>query len=193
MNVYFTPKAGQKLASKLDWLKGPGLKALADRVTVLLIEGNRRDRLSGVDWHGRPQTPVKPRRGKYKNAMGPPLAPFGAQSRVVKNFRAAVKGSPGRFEVIAGWENVVSKSGVPFLPFHEHGATGGGKGSKGKAAPKRGFFGRILAKVGLGGKAKSGGGGGGWHLPARPIFGISPTTWRAIDGAVAEFKRSPRG
>jgi hypothetical protein len=182
MNVYFTPNATKKLEAKLNYLKGSGLRSLADSIAKELIEGNRTDRLSGVDSSGRPQTPVKPRKGRYKLGIGPPLAPFGAMSRVVSRFRAAVKGSPGSFEVVAGWQDVVSARGVPFLPFHEYGVRHRNAAAKAKAAP-RGIFGRIKAGV------RKATGGGSWFLPPRPIFGISPRTRKKIEAAVADFKK----
>jgi hypothetical protein len=124
--------------------------------------------------YGQPQTPVKVRTGKYRGASGPPIAPFGAASRVVTHFRARVKGSRPPYTIAAGWEGVVSKKGVPFLPFLDQGVRGK---PKGKTKLARGFH-RVKAKL-----------AGSWLIPPRPIFGISPNTWVLIREQINEFKR----
>ncbi len=174
MKVNYQAKALKTLDAKLKYVQGPGSKTLAGKVAEALEEGNRNDRLAGTDRYGQPLAPVKPRRGKYKNASGPPLAPFGAASRVVTHFRTKVLGQSGNYHIAAGWDNVLSKQGVPFLPFHDQGVrlrpnSGGGLVARN--------FARIKAAV-----------RGSWFLPPRPIFGISPRTWARIRPLGDTFK-----
>ena len=56
---------------------------------------------------------------QYKSLSGPPLAPRGMASRIISNYKIeAVDGTGGEFGVEGGWDDVVSKKGVEFLPFH---------------------------------------------------------------------------
>lgn len=56
------------------------------------------------------------------DGSGPPLAPKGKQSRVIKDLVTAhFENKPGEWHVIGAWENVLSRKGVPFLPFHFRG------------------------------------------------------------------------
>lgn len=53
---------------------------------------------------------------------GPPLAPRGVDSRVITDFETFYGADgPNRWRVVGHWDNVVSKDGVPFLPFHFEG------------------------------------------------------------------------
>lgn len=60
---------------------------------------------------------------QYKQMSGPPLAPRGPASRVISNYRVNILSGQNRIGVEGGWDDVVSKKGVPFLPFHFYGAT----------------------------------------------------------------------
>lgn len=60
---------------------------------------------------------------QYKQMSGPPLAPRGAASRVISNYRINILTSSNQVGVEGGWDDVFSKKGVPFLPFHFFGAT----------------------------------------------------------------------
>ena len=56
---------------------------------------------------------------QYKALSGPPLAPRGMASRIISNYQIeAVSGEGGEFGVEGGWDDVVSKNNVSFLPFH---------------------------------------------------------------------------
>lgn len=56
---------------------------------------------------------------QYKALSGPPLAPRGMASRIITNYIIVpVSGEGGEFGVEGGWNDVVSKKGVEFLPFH---------------------------------------------------------------------------
>lgn len=173
MNVYFPPRARQQLDAKLAFISGQGSRNLALNIAAALVLGNEHDRLRGLSRYGQPQAPVQKRKGRYAGASGPPIAPFGAASRVVTNFRAQVKGSRPPYTVQAGWENVVSSKGVPFLPFLDQGVRGK---ARGKTSAGR-LFHRVKAKL-----------TGSWMIPPRPIFGISPNTWILIREQIDEFK-----
>ncbi len=55
-------------------------------------------------------------RGEYEQLTGPPLAPRGAFSRVVTNFATTiVQTGPRTWSVVAGWREVVTVKGKPFL------------------------------------------------------------------------------
>lgn len=123
MNVYFPASAMKTLDAKLAFVKGRGSQNLANAIAGEIALGNDADRLAGRDRYGRPQTPVKPRRGRYAGKTGPPLAPSGAASRVVSNFRSQPFRRGGQWRIVAGWEDVVSSAGVPFLPFHDTGTS----------------------------------------------------------------------
>ena len=58
----------------------------------------------------------------YKRLTGPPLAPRGMASRIISNYTVApIMGDNNEFGVEGGWDDVVSKKGVPFLKFHFNG------------------------------------------------------------------------
>lgn len=177
MNVFHPLKARKALDAKLEYISGSGSRNLALNIAAALVLGNEHDRLRGLNQYGQPVAPVKTRRGKYAGASGPPIAPFGAASRVVTRFRASVKGSRPPYTVLAGWEGVVSSKGVPFLPFLNNGVRGKPRGSTKLA---RGFH-RVKAKL-----------TGTWLIPPRPIFGISPNTWVLIREQIDESKANFR-
>lgn len=75
---------------------------------------------------------------QYQQMTGPPLAPRGAASRVISNYRVNILTGKNRVGVEGGWDDVLSKKGVPFLPAHFF-------GSQIKTrAPKRGVFATSL-------------------------------------------------
>lgn len=88
-------------------------------VQETLIEGNRRDRLEGVDRTGRPLIPWKVRRGKYAGRKGPTLAPFGRNSRSVTTFYADRRGTT----ITAGFRG----NRVEILAYHAAGKAGTGR------------------------------------------------------------------
>lgn len=85
---------------------------------------------------------------EYKRLTGPPLAPRGPGSRVISNYVVEVMAGPNMVGVEGGWNDVVSKKGVSFLPFHFHGATS-----------SRAFFAASI-------------GGDNHHLPRRDLVGL---------------------
>jgi hypothetical protein len=179
MKVNYKPRALNTLNDKLAYISGPGSRNLAQNIAAAVVLGNEHDRLNGRNSYGQPQAPVKKRQGKYKGASGPPIAPFGAASRVVTHFSARYKGSKPPYTITAGWDGVVSKSGFPFLvALHEgvRGSTGGARSLIGK------LFHRVKAKL-----------TGSWRIPPRPIFGISPNTWVLIREQIDEFRDGLKG
>lgn len=69
---------------------------------------------------GRSPTPGAP--PGVSEGPGKPLAPRDERSRVIANLVTAwYQDGPTRWVVFGAWEDVVSKDGVPFLPFHFRG------------------------------------------------------------------------
>ena len=74
----------------------------------LIEEDNRRGILAGTDGWGHPlQLPLSKRKGKYKGATGPPLAPFGEKSRTIANFRTAHGRDGINYFALGAWEDVL--------------------------------------------------------------------------------------
>ena len=74
--------------------------------------------LGGFAEHGNLTT------AQYKRLTGPPLAPRRDQSRVITNYVTRSSTAPdanGAWKVQAGWHDVLSRKGVPFLQAHFHG------------------------------------------------------------------------
>lgn len=103
---------------------------------IVLEEDNREARLAGVDGWGKPLAPIAESTRKHRRSItgnadpnAPPLIPAWAASRVIANFRTARGRDTGGRAGLAGgswwalgaWEDVVSKKGVQFLPFHFRG------------------------------------------------------------------------
>ena len=112
----------------------------------LIVEGNRRGVLSGMDGFDRPMPPLKYRGGAgkrtairrggkfgttayagrtegatsaaYSQATGPRLAPFFERSRVIANLETTHGRLARAWYAIGAWRDVVSKKGVPFLHYH---------------------------------------------------------------------------
>ena len=57
----------------------------------------------------------------YRALDGPPLAPRGRDSRIVTQFRQRHGRDGQAWYVEGGWEDVLTVSGIPFLPFHFRG------------------------------------------------------------------------
>lgn len=87
---------------------------------------------------------------EYRKATGPPLAPFGPGSRVISNYTVepVVENGGNTVGVEGGWDEVVSKTGVEFLPFHFKGATS-----------SKAMFATSI-------------GGDNFHLPRRNLVGL---------------------
>jgi hypothetical protein len=74
-----------------------------------MVRINRDERLRPVGWTGRILRKWQVRKGPYKNATGPTLAPFGDDSRIIDWFAYQIKQTGlmvgNLFEMIAGWED----------------------------------------------------------------------------------------
>lgn len=58
------------------------MEPIGRAVADALFRGNARARIAGTDQFGQPLAPLRSKRkGKYRNATGPPLAPFDGNSR----------------------------------------------------------------------------------------------------------------
>jgi hypothetical protein len=87
------------------------LSPLREPVTRVLVEGNKRDRLAGLDWHGQPLAALKPytiahrksASGPVSNPNAPPLVPGGERSRVIADYRVQVIAGPGELRILGGW------------------------------------------------------------------------------------------
>ena len=140
----------QLINAKLARAADPDFGPLMEQWEALIVEGNRRGVLSGRDGNDQPMPPLKYRGGRgkrtfarkggvhgttlflpgegggsssaYRNATGPRLAPFGERSRSIANLVTG-HGREGKnvWYAVGGWLDVVSRKGVPFLPFHFRG------------------------------------------------------------------------
>ena len=93
------------------------LSPIAPEVRAILVEGNKRRALAGVDFMGRPYAPLAPSTWRTRKGSGPPLAPRSAQSRVVTEYTVQVTAGPQRLTFVAGWPN------VHFMEYHIHGTS----------------------------------------------------------------------
>lgn len=128
-------------------LRDPDATPLMVSWMKILTDGNRRGILAGLDGDGVPLAPVtyrpkgppaKPRKSafkgfgpysgglhgnlssaEYRQLGGPPLAPRGAYSRVITNYRTDyARLRVGYWQVTYWWEDVVDYRGNPFLRYH---------------------------------------------------------------------------
>jgi hypothetical protein len=104
---------------------------------AILTEDNRQGLLAGLDGYGKPLVAIADYTRRHRKSEtgtadpnAPPLIPAWERSRAIANFRTAHgrEGSNqggklvmGHWWAIGAWENVLSKSGVAFLPFHFRG------------------------------------------------------------------------
>lgn len=74
-----------------------------------IVRINHDERLRPVSWMGRQLKKWQVRKGPYKNATGPTLAPFGADSRIIDWFAYTITQTGltagNLFEMVAGWED----------------------------------------------------------------------------------------
>lgn len=95
---------------------------LLEELERVLVADNREGLLAGTDGDGRPLAPLAASTLKKRKGTGPPLIPQFTASRAIANYRTAHgQDGPGRWVVLGAWENVLSRGGVPFLPFHFRG------------------------------------------------------------------------
>jgi hypothetical protein len=106
----------QKAASDLSPIM-PTLEKLA-------WEDNEEGLLRGTDKDGRDLVPLSPRTlANPRRGPGGPLIPRSRASRFIANYRVgSIRRGDGNWTIIGAWENILSKKGVPFAPFHFDGA-----------------------------------------------------------------------
>lgn len=116
-------------------------RAAAKEVAELIREGNRIDRLRGVNPDGQSLRPVTVRIRRYEGASGPPLAPFGESSRSITQFYAREQSSDFGWTVTAGYRGNIAR----ILRWHAEGRSGSGKPivKDGKLVGFRGVKGRV--------------------------------------------------
>lgn len=118
IQIEYRPVHQARIAALVDEIGRTDDRFLAD-VQRMLVDGNTRDRLRGVDRTGRPLRPHKKRTGFYAGASGPTMAPFRRGSRSIATFFADRRGST----VVAGFRG----RGVEILAYHAAGKAGTGK------------------------------------------------------------------
>lgn len=85
-------------------------------------QSNRDGLLAGTDRDGVPMAPLAASTLRYRKGDGPPLVPRRNQSRMIANYRVTSFRRPdGNWVILGAWQNVLSKKGVPFIPFHADG------------------------------------------------------------------------
>ena len=128
--IQHLPRHKEWLARHLAEVQGDGAYRLARKVEETLVEGNRTDRLRGVDRLGKPLEPLRSKRkGRYAGATGTPLDPFDEASTAIRGFFARLSKNQ------KGWIFKVGVEGehAHVLVYH---ATGTVRG-----APKRDILG----------------------------------------------------
>lgn len=107
------------IAETVDFLRrmvGLDLNLLAERLAPVLINGNRRRAERGLGGKGETLTPLRSKRkGKYKGATGPPLAPFGPDSRSANVSVAIEMMSEDHARITLSWDD------MPWLIAHIRG------------------------------------------------------------------------
>lgn len=98
-------------------------RALREEVRQVIWEGNRLDRLQGVDARGKKLPRVKPRTGRYAGATGEPMVPFNEASRAIAAFYTDDRVQGEGFIVSAGFRG----PGVEILAYHAEGRAGTGR------------------------------------------------------------------
>ena len=139
-----------RLMSSLSALQHPDPRPLLSKWQTIIEDDNRRGVLAGTDKDGKPMDgvtyrPIKSGQSKwskrkeakhargvsepshdnltgaqYRRLTGPPLAPRGASSRVIKNLQTGqgYDSSAGVFYAEGVWFDVESKKGREFLEAH---------------------------------------------------------------------------
>jgi hypothetical protein len=145
-----------RLMGRLNALRNLDPTPLLSKWEVIIEEDNRKGVLAGTDKDGKPMIPVEYRpikssqekwtarrerlhtavvtgpagdnltSAQYRRLTGPPLAPRGASSRVVKNLQTGhgYDTSKGEYYAEGAWPDVRSKKGREFLEAHFDGTNG---------------------------------------------------------------------
>lgn len=165
IQVQYRARHAQVLEDLLNAQRGNS-RELARSCQQILWEGNRADRLRGVDRTGKRLVPWRWRLKKYKGARGPTLAPFGEASRAISGFFADARKAAGGWTVTAGFRG----PGVEILGYHAEGKSGKGKLLHDKKTGEPYFVGVKGRTTGI----------------VRDVFGVSPATYRDLRD---EFRR----
>jgi hypothetical protein len=108
------------LLGMLQRLAQPDLRPLAERIRLIIIEGNEQGLLAGLDADGQPFVELREStiegRVRREGGFGPPLVPRNSASRLIDGFRVTVEPtSDGGFSIKGGWP------GVPEVEFFRTG------------------------------------------------------------------------
>lgn len=100
------------------------LSPIMPTLEKIVWDDNAEGLLRGEDKDGRPLAPLSPRTlANPKRGPGGPLVPRGKMSRFIANYRVtSMQRGTGSWILIGSWMNILSKSGVPFAPFHFEGS-----------------------------------------------------------------------
>lgn len=82
------------------------LAPIGDRVRAILWTGNKERALAGTDAQGRPFRPLAPSTLRRRKGSGPPLAPEGADARIVTGYVVVVSAASGRLTATGSWPDV---------------------------------------------------------------------------------------
>ena len=97
-------------------------KEIMPELERLAWEDNRDGLLAGKDKDGQRFAPLAASTLKYRKGTGPPLIPNRTRSRMIANYGVtSFRRSDGNWVILGAWRNVLSKKGVPFIPFHADG------------------------------------------------------------------------
>jgi hypothetical protein len=117
-----------ELDAKLKALVGVDFTPVMEEWEKILKESNRQYRLQGLDGYGQPLAPLSALTIKYRRSAkgpadpkAPPFIPAWEKSRAIASFRTAHGRDGAAWYAVGAWEDVVSQSGVQFLPFHFRG------------------------------------------------------------------------
>jgi hypothetical protein len=91
------------------------LTPLAPTITKIVVEGNRRDRLAGIDKNGRRLDPVKDPNPARRGGSGPPLAPNSGSRSIILFGVGDVRAAPNGLDLTVGWQ------GADWLAAHAKG------------------------------------------------------------------------
>jgi hypothetical protein len=91
------------------------LTPLREPVRQILVDGNRERSLAGTDPQGRSFASLAASTLRRRRGSGPPLAPRGAQSRVVTAYEVDVLAGAGRLTFTGSWPS------LPWMEYHHTG------------------------------------------------------------------------
>lgn len=152
MGIRLNYEISGRLQSMLHAIENPDFSDLMDQIRIAMDEDHVRGVIAGKDKDGNPLVPVKYRTGRpgklkrkstirnwrtqgsltspndslttseYRKLTGPPLAPRGLDSRVVRNFETAAGFTGKEWFVESFLTNVLNRKGEPFMHYHFDGS-----------------------------------------------------------------------